>query len=247
MSSQRIETALIAALIGAGAAALTAQFVRPQAGRERGASPAAPLVSSETAARPDDLAEEVRLLALENERLRTRIEALESRPVPATRIPIEERPVAPELAASGPRTATEPLSPEFLSHVELALDQLRDEERAEAERARAEREAARLEERLARLTEDLGLSQPQVREMRRYLFDREDRRDELRRVREESDDREAYRQARELARADGRAELERILSPAQVEAYLSREDERDGERDDGRRGRDRGRRGDGGG
>ena len=132
-------------------------------------------------------------------------------------------------AATGDDTRSMLLAAELPETVRAALEDIRAEEQAEEERLRAEREAERREERLERWRETYGLSGAQVTDLRTWMIDSRSAREELERQRDASGDREAYRAARATQRESDEANLQRILSPAQYQAWQERE-ARDDER-----------------
>lgn len=166
--------------------------------------------------------------------LTERIEQLERRPEPQPRVALAAPAAAEEDAQA--QTAVRELAPEQVQEsVATALENLRAQERAQAEQQRQQRELERVEERLARLGERLELSPAQTGDLRALMLRQERERDELERLRDEGADREQRRAAAEELRKRTDAEYARILTPAQLESYKKLSSERGGDR--GRAGR----------
>jgi len=236
-------TVLIAALTGFASAWIASGLRASEAPRravESAQSSAAP-----TSAETERLARALEELQLEGQALRARLEALEQRPEPAARLALEPA-MAPSTPAPGANdsAAVPLLSAELPETVRATLEEIRAEERAAEEAEREAREAERREERLARLQEELGLSNAQVTDLRTWMIEARTAREELERQREDGGDRTTLRSARAELRTRDEASLQRILTPAQFQAWQereSRDDERAarGERD-GRAGRGQG-------
>ncbi len=213
-------TALIAALTGAaGALAVTAFTMAPQtttannaaASPSQASSPAAR--SAEVAAAP--VADALALLSNDVARLAARVEELERRSEPETRIALASPRERDANSAAGSAKAT--LAPEVVQEsVATALDAIRAEERAKAEAERQKRELERLEERLARLNERLGLSPDQTNMMRALMLAQNTQRDELERMRTQGVEREQRRVVAEDMERRRTIELARILSTEQL-------------------------------
>lgn len=231
MKNPALAVVSVAALVGAVSAGVISLWLAPEAPRAdsrpaEGTSPA-------SAAGDAELRRELARLALENQALARRVELLERRPIVAAR---DELAPAPALAdrvedpaATGDDTRSMLLAAELPETVRAALEDIRAEEQAEEQRLLEEREAARREERLERWREAYGLSSAQVTDLRTWMIDSRSARQELERQRDASSDREAYRAARTAQRESDEANLQRILSPAQYQAWQERE-ARDDER-----------------
>jgi len=172
-------------------------------------------------ARFDALLAQLRSLEVANDDLRARIHALEARPSDDARVQVaeSETPRPEELAALPPE--------EVHATVAKALEDLRANEKAEAQRVREQREAERLEERLKRMSDQLGLSPAQVADIRALLVAQRDARDDLEQRRESLGSRDAYRTERDALRELEEESLARILTPTQLESYRGRDARRD--------------------
>jgi hypothetical protein len=243
MKNLLLTTVSVAAVVGGASAAVVGIWLAPEA--TRSAPQRAGESAATTSVRDEELRHELDRLLLENQSLTARIEALERRPQPAERI---------ELAASAPTTSEEAaaagddvrsmlLATDLPETVRATLEEIRAEEEAQEELRREEREAARREERLARLQEEYGLSNGQVNDLRTLMIEARTAREDLIRQRAEGVDRESLRTARAELRTRDAATLQRILTPAQYQAWQEREN-RDEESDENR-GEERGRRGGG--
>ncbi|MEQ1893085.1 MAG: hypothetical protein ABL998_11115 [Planctomycetota bacterium] len=229
MKNPALAVVSVAALVGAVSAGVISLWLAPEAPRAdsrpaEGTSPASTAGDAE-------LRREFARLALENQALARRVELLERRPIVTARDEL-----APALAgrvedpaATGDDTRSMLLAAELPETVRAALEDIRAEEQAEEQRLLEEREAARREERLERWREVYGLSNAQVTDLRTWMIDSRSARQELERQRDASSDREAYRAARAAQRESDEANLQRILSPAQYQAWQERE-ARDDER-----------------
>lgn len=225
-------TVVIAAVTGFASAWIVADLRASEAPRR--APESAQSSGAATPAETERLVRALEALQLEGQALRARIEALEQRPEPAARLALEPA-AAPTTSAPG---ATDPaaavplalLSTELPETVRATLEEIRAEERAAEQVEREAREAARREERLARLQEQLGLSNGQVSDLRTWMIEARTAREELERQREQGGDREALRTARAELRTRDEASLQRILTPAQFQAWQERES-RDDERE----------------
>lgn len=227
-------TVVIAAVTGSASAWLAIGLRASEAPRR--ATESAQSSVAATPAESEHLVRALEALQLEGQALRARIEALEQRPEPAARLALEPAatPTTSSAGASGSAAAVPlALSSELPETVRAALEDIRAEERAAEEAEREAREAARREERLARLQEELGLSNGQVSDLRTWMIEARAAREELERQREAGGDRQTFRTARAELRTRDEASLQRILSPAQYQAWQERE-ARDDER--GRRG-----------
>lgn len=229
MKNPALAVVSVAALVGAVSAGVISLWLAPEAPRAdsrpaEGTSPASTAGDAE-------LRREFARLALENQALARRVELLERRPIVTARDEL-----APALAgrvedpaATGDDTRSMLLAAELPETVRAALEDIRAEEQAEEQRLLEEREAARREERLERWREVYGLSNAQVTDLRTWMIDSRSARQELERQRDAIGDREAYRAARAAQRESDEANLQRILSPAQYQAWQERE-ARDDER-----------------
>ena len=205
-------------------------------GASRGSAPAT--VGALRGAEEVDVGElrrELGRLELANQDLLARVEQLENRPLAPARsefaavAPPSERRAEESI---GDDTRSMLLSTELPASVRTALKDIRAEERAEEERQREVREAARREERLVRLQQELGLSNPQVTDLRTWMIDSRTARQELERQRDAGGERELYKSERQAQRERDDANLQRILTPAQYQAWQERE-QRDDERRQG--------------
>lgn len=229
MKNPALAVVSVAALVGAVSAGVISLWLAPEAPR----ADSRPAEGTSPASTPGDaeLRRELARLALENQALARRVELLERRPIVTARDEL-----APALAgrvedpaATGDDTRSMLLAAELPETVRAALEDIRAEEQAEEQRLLEEREAARREERLERWREVYGLSNAQVTDLRTWMIDSRSARQELERQRDASGDREAYRAARAAQRESDEANLQRILSPAQYQAWQERE-ARDDER-----------------
>ncbi|MCC7014069.1 MAG: hypothetical protein IT454_16045 [Planctomycetes bacterium] len=233
MNSNLLQTCVISAAVGCISAALTATFVgRDATSSEAAAEPSASVGTPPTAEGDSTLAMQFAALEIETRELRSRIEALELRPIADPRAEIAPAPDAASVAGSAAAAehggALLPSADQLQDTVVEALASIRAQEQEQASAERAERESARLEERLTRLAEQLALDRGQVNDMRALMLAQAQSRDELERLRREDADREAYRAARDQARAREQAELARILTAEQLKQYEARDDRRDG-------------------
>lgn len=245
MKNLLLTTVSIAAVAGGVSAALVGLWLAPEAPRSAAARPVEP--ASVQGADDGELRRALEQLALENQALAARLEALEQRPQPAPRAElVASAPVAVERTAAVPGAEPGSMLPasELPDTVRATLEEIRAEERAAEQAEREAREAVRREERLARLQEELGLSNGQVTDLRTWMIEARAAREDLERQRDEGGDREALRTARAELRTRDEASLQRILTPAQFQAWQERENRDDergarGERD-ARRGNERG-------
>lgn len=243
MKQSLVVTSLVASLFGCAGAGLVLWTAAPRDASKAGAqSAAAPGDARVATTELESLSDDLATLVLENRELRTRIEALERRPVADARaaVALETDPealksAADGLAARGESTAV--VHPATLqASVEEALEAIRANERAEVERARQARELERMEERLTRMTEQLALTPGQVNEMRAHMVAQDAARGELERQREAGIDRETYVTLRDEQRKREQANLARFLDAEQLTTLTTRNDNRDDSR-----GRDAGR------
>jgi hypothetical protein len=236
MKTPLLPVLLASVAAGTASAVVVGIMARPAA--ETGNSSAAAMASGEVQAVASGLETEVAALRSENQELRARVEALESRPVGearATVTSVEEiaAAAAAKLQVEGARAGASGTG-EVYTQVEQALEAIRTAERDEAARAREQRELDRMEERLTQMAERLGLSPAQVNDLRAHMIAQGKIEDDLREQREAGMERDAYRVAREQARDAEREELARILSPEQLEQYNARNEREDRGRDAGR-------------
>ncbi len=236
MKTPLLPVLLASVAAGTASAVVVGIMARPAA--ETGNSSAAAMASGEVQAVASGLETEVAALRSENQELRARVEALESRPVGEARAAVtsvEEvaAAAAAKLQVEGARAGASGTG-EVYTQVEQALEAIRTAERDEAARAREQRELDRMEERLTQMAERLGLSPAQVNDLRAHMIAQEKIEDDLREQREAGMERDAYRVAREQARDAEREELARILSPEQLEQYNARNEREDRGRDAGR-------------
>ncbi len=236
MKTPLLPVLLASVAAGTASAVVVGIMARPAA--ETGNSSAAAMASGEVQAVASGLETEVAALRSENQELRARVEALESRPVGEARAAVtsvEEvaAAAAAKLQVEGARAGASGTG-EVYTQVEQALEAIRTAERDEAARAREQRELDRMEERLTQMAERLGLSPGQVNDLRAHMIAQEKIEDDLREQREAGMERDAYRVAREQARDAEREELARILSPEQLEQYNARNEREDRGRDAGR-------------
>jgi uncharacterized membrane protein YgcG len=226
MSNSLLPTLLLATAAGA----VSALVVTSLSGSDAPAAQAVGAASAEGVSQSVAGSTEAELVSLraENQELRVRIEALESRPAGESRAAVQ--PSVEELAAAvaevqsnAGATAT-PRDDAMYTQVEAALESIRETERAEAAKAREQREVERMEERLTQMAERLGLTPAQTNDMRGLLLQQEQIEDDLRAQREAGMERDAYRVARDQAREAERAELTRILTPEQLQQYDARND-----------------------
>lgn len=234
MKNPLLATVSVATVAGAATAAVFSLWLAPEASRPG----AARSVSSTPTSSADDgeLRRELERLALENQALTVRIEELERRPVPTPRTELAAR--APEQDEGADVAPLDELGSLLLARdlpetVRATLEDIRAEEEAEQQRQREAREAERREERLTRLQQELGLSNGQVGDLRTWMIESRTAREDLERQRAAGGDRGELRAARGELRTRDEESLQRILSPAQYQAWQERE-KRDDER--GRRG-----------
>lgn len=236
MKTTFLQTGILASVVGCASAGLTSFLLLAPEPGGRGPDLLAERAVPEASGRggetghDDELLARIEALSEASRELRARIEGLERRPVAEARVPVVAEEARPLLLPQ-PEAAVRPElglpSEVLLERVEEALGRIREEERAEEERRDEERRAERLEERLARLSDELGLAPHQVRDLRTLWLAQEQGRDELRRALEDSGDRDAYREARKDQRKANDEALARILTPAQLEDYRKREQQRD--------------------
>ncbi|GJM21695.1 MAG: hypothetical protein DHS20C15_16100 [Planctomycetota bacterium] len=156
-----------AVLFGAGAGFLGGQLAAPEAAP--GAGPSDGLVEGRVTQRIDSLERD--LVGLEH-----RLDALSVRPAPMNVEPTPVQPLAQLDAEKLDRLEKLLAQPEsaqvfddsgaLISTVDAALQQIRETEEAERDRARDERRAEELDERLTELSEEIGLASYQVEDMR---------------------------------------------------------------------------------
>lgn len=236
MSNSLLPTLLLATAAGAVSALVVTSLSGSDAPAATAAS-AGPGAGASLTAAGNTEAELVSLRA-ENQELRVRIEALESRPAGESRAAVQ--PSVEELAAavaevqSSAGAPTTPRDDAMYTQVEAALEAIRETERAEAAKEREQRELDRMEERLTQMAERLGLTPAQTNDMRGLLLQQEQIEDDLRAQREAGMERDAYRVARDQAREAERAELARILTPEQLQQYDARNDRGNDRGSDGR-------------
>ncbi|MBM3990428.1 MAG: hypothetical protein FJ298_05390 [Planctomycetes bacterium] len=236
MDKSLLPTLLAATIAGSVTALFVTRAQHRCAASSSGLIVAAP--APEAAAATGGIEAKVAALRSENDALRSRIEALEGRPLGDSRAAVTS--VEEVAAAAAAKLQVEgkipPASGEVFTQVEQALETIRAAEREEATRAREQRELDHMEERLGQLAERLDLTSAQVNDLRAHRIAQQKIEDDLRAQRETGMERDAYRVAREQARSVEREELARILTPQQLEQYNARNDRVDRARDGGRGG-----------
>ena len=225
MSNGLLGTLLVAGGVGAVSAIVTLALQSPaENGRTDPAARLSPTGAPEPVS-PDDWRSQLDAVRLENAALQERLAALETRLEQGLALR-QAVPTSAEDASGGGEVELAallnergPLPETFVASVGTALERIRAEEEAAEEAARLQRQAERVEERLARLREDLGLSGYQESEMRTVLVEAETRRNELRDLMRESDDRQSIREGFRDLRDDSREAMELFLTPEQLAAY----------------------------
>ncbi len=216
---------------GVVSAVVTSLLLEPPRGES------APLERSATAAPADPALDATRLAAdldelrLSDSALSARMTDLESRLAltVSTREPVEravedERSRATAEVAAALGLDPTALSPTFVASVDQALSEIRAREEREREARRKELLLERLDERLVELQQDLGLTNPQVREMRSALITQDDKRSALwESMREEGDRRTIFEGMRTI-RDETHTALKAILTPEQFESYVQTEE-----------------------
>ena len=178
-------------------------------------------------------------LRMENTALKERVGALETHlaEVLSTRSPVAAAPRAVEaqqqLVDDGtPQTAmvgAPDVSPEFVTSVGKALDEIRAKEEAEREQKRKELQAQRIEERVTKLQQDLGLTGRQATDMRTALITADDQREALfASMRDDPagpmDGRTDMRESMRKIHDDTRTQIQSFLTPEQFESYKASEE-----------------------
>jgi len=213
MKPHWVTTALVAALAGAAGATLAHELLPDRGGD---ASPKqVTLVEPDVAAAPD--------LREELAQLERRLAALELRPVPTARAVAATPETASrdsaltlEAATNSPAAASAPLLQE---HVEHALERIREEERFAREQEKEQKRVELLENQLAKLETALGLGTDQVNDMRALYEEQRQAKLDMQAMWEDGFDRELVGQAKNDMATRYHAELERILSPQQLETF----------------------------
>jgi hypothetical protein len=214
MKSQSITTVIIAALAGAAGATLAHEFLpdrEPVATAKQVA-----LVAPELDPAPDYGAQ----LAQLEQRLAT----LELRPEPSLRVAAATEPQpasneAVESFASPSATVAAVADPVLEDHVEQALERIREEERFAREQEKEQKRVEQLENQLAKLETALGLGRDQVNDMRTLYEEQRQTKQDLQSMWEDGFDREALAQAKNDMATRRNSELERILTPQQLETF----------------------------
>lgn len=234
MKNHWITTAAVAAIAGAAGASIALQFV-PQWSNESEESGAV-IIAPEADMVPDY---GHRLAELER-----RLATVELRPVASVRevaAPIAEAVPETRVATTAhlaPISASAVHDAGFQDHVELALTRIREEERVARE---AEKEAKRLEQvelQLAKLSDALGLGTDQVNDMRSLYESQRQAKLDMQVMWDDGFAREAVAQFKDESAARYRAELERILTPQQLDRFEMLSDNKQ-RRDRGRRDNDK--------
>ncbi len=112
--------------------------------------------------------------------------------------------------------------PQFREQLGVALDEIRKTDLIDRAKVTQQKRIAALEPVLAKMQTRLGLSQPQVTQMRTALESKMERDADLTRRWEEGEDRESLGQVKTENRLAHQTELERILTPTQLELHRER-------------------------
>ena len=184
------------------------------------------------------LAGRVQALEEENAALMRRIEALEIRPAPQTRLSpdgaVSEE--AFESFAEEVRSwmasvaAPNEVPPELQATVETALSSIRKKEQLEEQGIREQRRAEKIEKQLERGIELLGLDTYQVGQMRTLLTTQAARDDELMSAWEAGGSAEELGEVKRGYQEEYQAELTRILTPQQLETLNADQARRSGKK-----------------
>ncbi|MCA8979535.1 MAG: hypothetical protein KDC14_05880 [Planctomycetes bacterium] len=213
MQPHWITIALVAALAGAAGATLAHELLPARAGASADAHAALVEPDAEPA---EDFG--ARLRDIEQ-----RIATLELRPAPSLRQVAVAEPVAVGVAAESARperTAAEALSePELREQVEEALAVIREEERVAREQEKEQKRIEQFELQLEKVSTALGLGTDQVNDLRTLYEAQRLAKLDLQRMWDEGFDRELVAQTKDDNAARFRTELERILTPAQLDEF----------------------------
>lgn len=229
MQPHWITTALVAALAGAAGATLAHELLPERSGDSE--PKRAALVEPEV--------EPARDYGAQLTRIEQRIAALELRPAPSAReVAVVEdagEPQAVDTLPVGIAVAGAIDDPVLQVHVEQALTRIREEERAAREAEREQKRLEQLELQLEKLSTALGLGTDQVNDMRSLYEDQRNAKQDLQRMWEEGFDDDLLAQTKRDNASRYRAELERILTVQQLEAFDVLNDNRQSRRGDNRK------------
>ncbi len=193
----------------------------------------APSMEPAKAMASTDLQSELAALTEANRALSERIAFLENQPASAVRIPAEtdwvpreeflalqeELRAATKSMASNRMAAGDPAHPMFRDQVENVLGEIRKDALAKGSTVQQEKRTANLEPSLAKMQSRLGLNQSQVTEMRTALESKITMDAELTQRWRDGESNEVLGQVKRDNQATHQAELERILTPAQLEQH----------------------------
>lgn len=170
---------------------------------------------------------EFQQLRVENQELRNRVAALESRSLSDLRVPavagvtmedlkaLEER-----LSSSKAKMQGFPADNANLKQgVEQALSVIRLKERTAAKIKAAEKQDVRREERLGRLSSKLGLDKNQVGQMREILTRKDQLDRELTAIWESGEGRETVGELKRTNHEEYQGSLQRVLTPEQLQLF----------------------------
>ncbi|MCP5020416.1 MAG: hypothetical protein GY930_01460 [bacterium] len=206
----------------------TVQALRPST-EESTTSSMEPAKAAPTASLQDEL----HALAEANSALSNRIAFLENQPSNAVRIPAEtdwvpreeflalqeELRAATKSMASNRMAAGDPTHPMFRDQVENVLGEIRKDALVNRSTVQQDKRTANLEPTLAKMQSRLGLNQSQVTEMRTALESKIAMDAELTQRWRDGESNEVLGQVKRDNRATHQAELERILTPSQLEQH----------------------------
>lgn len=211
---------LCGAVSGAVSGAVTISMLGSGNGESTVVDPTATQLDS-----PSDFQGLARELREGQRELSDRIGMLESRPVAAVReaVPMDVDTTDEELLEemrrmlASMKAPAEALDPNFIASVDVAMQQIREEEERIRREERVARDAERLEERLTSLNEKLGLDNFQANELRNALTDEMIRRNEL--MASADGDWGSMREGFGEIRDETREALESFLSEEQYDQY----------------------------
>lgn len=178
-----------------------------------------------------DVTEELQDLRAQNDVLRSRIAALELRPVSQSRTSVGEFASVADLESlrdqvnaliEGESNLTTSAPVALKNQVALALEAARQDEAHQAEQRRLEKQAARLENRVSKMADWLGLNDHQATEMRAVLTQKDERDNELSRVWKETGDTQVAGQLKRDNHELHLQDVQQILDVDQYETYTTR-------------------------
>lgn len=228
MQPHWITIALVAALAGAAGATIAHELLPDRAAGSAQQQPAS--IEPEAEPQAD--------LRVQLDRIEQRIAALELRPTSTARVvassqekpeDVETLPLGAALTTSG--AISEPV---LQDQVAQALERIRERERFEREQAQEQERVEQLDRQLEKLQAALGLGHDQVNEMRTLYENQRQAKIDLQRMWEDGFDRELVAQSKNDSAARYRAELERILTPEQLESFELMYDQKQARRDSDR-------------